>query len=227
MAPETRNFARQKGASEGEPSNAPATNQPEGQVQFTANMGNSATLPNESLESIEQLRERIRQLESTLNDALALNRRFSVAMGSASRREDADPANRQSPDETDQTTSQPIISMLTAPQERPLATAQTSVDLSNTPRVDNMFSNVAGSMSRVSPMMTLPSEPSWTQHYLATQPSRTEHSPLPHSAWLPQPPYYQPPSRTHGTTLHTPNHQFLWHFPHQSPPRCPSQRRRR
>lgn len=43
-----KNFARQKGASEGEPSNAPATNQLKGQVQPTANMGEPVTLQSEN-----------------------------------------------------------------------------------------------------------------------------------------------------------------------------------
>lgn len=44
MALETRILAWQMGASEGEPSNAPATNQPEAQVQSTANMDKLAAL---------------------------------------------------------------------------------------------------------------------------------------------------------------------------------------
>lgn len=54
-------------------------------------------------------------------------------MGSTSRREDANPGNWQSLQEMDQLATQPpITNILTVPQERPLATAPASVDLSNT-----------------------------------------------------------------------------------------------
>ena len=192
MAPETRHMARQRGASEGEPSNAP-TNQPEVQIPSITSMGEPVALQNEDPNSNEQLRERVRQLESALDNALALNRRASVAMGSASRREDADLANRRSPDEVDQPANPPMTSSFTALLERPLATAPTSVDLSNTPQVDNMFSNVSGFMSQASPLIISSSEPSWTQHYPIIPPSRTEISPLPQSSWFPQPPHYPPP----------------------------------
>lgn len=48
MTPNTKNFALQKGASEGKPSNAPVTNQSEGQVQSTINVGEPAALQNEN-----------------------------------------------------------------------------------------------------------------------------------------------------------------------------------
>lgn len=72
----------QKDASKEEFSNTLATSQLKWQVQSTANMSEPTTLQIENQNSNEQLREQIRQFKSTFDNALTLNRRASIAMGS-------------------------------------------------------------------------------------------------------------------------------------------------
>lgn len=65
----------------------------------TLNIDEPTALQSKNPDSNEQLREWIKQLESTLDNALTLNKQAFVVMGSASRRGDANLAHQRSPDE--------------------------------------------------------------------------------------------------------------------------------
>lgn len=71
MAPKT---------SEGGPFDALSTNQHEGQVQSTPNMGEPAALRNQNPNLNKQLRERIQQPKCASNDVIFLNRKASITM---------------------------------------------------------------------------------------------------------------------------------------------------
>lgn len=72
----------QKDTSKEEFSNILAISQLKWQVQSTANMSEPTTLQIENQISNEQFWEQIRQLKSTFDNTLTLNRHASIAMGS-------------------------------------------------------------------------------------------------------------------------------------------------